>query len=58
MKLRGLRNALSGCTAALQAQVKKHVALNACAKPLWARAIKALTASVCASSLVTTGSDD
>jgi hypothetical protein len=58
MKLRGLRDALGGCTAALQAQVKKHAALNACAKPLQARAIKALTASVCASSPVTSGSDD
>jgi hypothetical protein len=58
MKLRSLRDALGGCTAALQKQVKKHAALDACAKPMRARAIRALAASICSSSSVQGASDD
>jgi hypothetical protein len=50
MKIRGLRDALGGCTAALQKQVKKHGALAANAKPLGKRAVAALAATICASS--------
>jgi hypothetical protein len=58
MKLRGLRDALGACTAALQKQVKKHSALSAYAKPLRKRAVAAIAASVCASSRpVQAGSD-
>jgi hypothetical protein len=58
VKLRGLHDALGGCTAALQKQVKKHSALSAHAKPLRKRAVAAIAASICASSSpVQAGSD-
>jgi hypothetical protein len=50
VKLRGLRDTLGGCTAALQKQVRKHSVLTAYAKPLRKRAVAAIAASVCASS--------
>jgi hypothetical protein len=58
MKIRGLCDALGGCTAPLQKQVKKHAALDACAKPMHARAIRALAASICSSSSVQAASND
>jgi hypothetical protein len=58
MKMHGLRDALGGCTAALHKQVKKHAALDACAKPMRARAIRALAASICSSSSVQAASED
>jgi hypothetical protein len=57
IKLRGLKDALGGCTSTLQRQVKKHGVLNRRAKPLGKRAVKAITASLCASDPMTTGSD-
>ncbi|KAM0849200.1 hypothetical protein ACQ4PT_053873 [Festuca glaucescens] len=58
MKLRGLKDALGSCTAALQKQVHKHSALAAHAKPLRKRAVAALAASICASApSVPTGDD-
>jgi hypothetical protein len=58
MKIRDLCDTLGGCTAALQKQVKKHAALDTCAKPMRARAIRALAASICSSSSVQAASDD
>jgi hypothetical protein len=58
MKIRGLRDALGGCTAALQKQVKKHAALASYAKPLRKRAVAALAGSICvSSSSVTNGAN-
>ncbi|KAM0919124.1 hypothetical protein ACQ4PT_008507 [Festuca glaucescens] len=58
MKIRGLRDALGGCTAALQKQVKKHAALASYAKPLRKRAVAVLAALIFASpSSVSDGSD-
>jgi hypothetical protein len=57
IKIRGLKDALEGCTSGLQKQVKKHGVLAAYARPLRKRAIKALTSSICVSS-VPAGSDD
>ncbi|KAM0827544.1 hypothetical protein ACQ4PT_068131 [Festuca glaucescens] len=58
MKLRGLKDALGSCTAALQKQVHKHSALAAHAKPLRKRAVAALAASICAfAPSVPTGDD-
>jgi hypothetical protein len=50
VKLCGMRDALGGCTAAVQKQVKKHSALMAYAKPLRKRAVAAIAASVYTSS--------
>jgi hypothetical protein len=49
MKIRGLKDALGSCTAALQKQVQKHSVLTAGARPLRKRAVTALAASICAS---------
>jgi hypothetical protein len=53
MKSRGLKDALDGCIAVLQKQVRKHGAFSAVTK----RAVDALSAMICASS-VPSGSDD
>jgi hypothetical protein len=59
MKLRGLKDTLDGCTAALQKQVHKHNMLSSGGRPLRKRAIAALAASVCASAApVLDGADD
>jgi hypothetical protein len=58
MKLRGLKDALGSCTAALQKQVHKHSALAAHAKPLCKRAVAALAASICASATSVPAGDD
>jgi cytochrome c553 len=49
VKLRGLKDALGSCTAALQKQVLKNRAMTAYAKPLRKRAVAALAATICAS---------
>ncbi|KAM0930860.1 hypothetical protein ACQ4PT_000750 [Festuca glaucescens] len=59
MKIRGLKDALGACTAALQKQVQKHSVLTSGARPLRKRAVAALTASICASAApVLDGADD
>jgi hypothetical protein len=57
IKLRGLKDALGGCTAALQKQVKKHGALGVVSKPLLKRAVDAFSATICSTS-VPSGADD
>ncbi|KAM0865742.1 hypothetical protein ACQ4PT_043064 [Festuca glaucescens] len=59
MKIRGLKDALGGCTAALQKQVQKHSVLTGGARPLRKHAVAALAASICASAApVLDGADD
>jgi hypothetical protein len=57
VKLRGLKDALGGCTEALQRQLQKHGALGAVTKPLRKRAVDAFAAAICSSS-VPSGADD
>jgi hypothetical protein len=57
VKLCGLKDALGGCTAALQKQVKKHGALGVVSKPLLKRAVDAFSATICSTS-VPSGADD
>jgi hypothetical protein len=58
MKLRGLKDALGSCTAALQKQVTKHGVMTAHAKPLRKRAVAALAATICASAPSVRAGDD
>jgi hypothetical protein len=58
MKLRGLKDALGSCTAALQKQVTKHGVLTAHAKPLRKRAVAALATTICASAPSVRAGDD
>jgi hypothetical protein len=58
MKLRGLKDALGSCTAALQKQVLKHGAMTMHAKPLRKRAVAALAATICASAPSVRAGDD
>jgi hypothetical protein len=58
MKLRGLKDALGSCTAALQKQVTKHGVMTAHAKPLRKRAVAALATTICASAPSVRAGDD
>jgi hypothetical protein len=58
-KLRGLKDALIGCTATLQKHVCKHAVLADSGVPLRKRAVAALASSICVSvSSVPAASDD